>query len=152
MNPVKFTQCLVKAELPCKQVLTNMQAYSGYLPRSWIIALIFLTVSWAWDLTSPVAGQRDLGRGIDFVYQSHSELVVLLHRITWKCPHITRLYDIGKSVQGRRMYVLEMSDNPGVHEVGAYIFRQVKGKQTVRNVPSIKTPTVIRHHGLSLSK
>ena len=34
------------------------------------------------------------------------------------CPNITRVYSIGKSYLGLKMYVMEISDNPGQHEVG----------------------------------
>jgi len=32
------------------------------------------------------------------------------------CPDVARLYKIGKSVQKRNIYVIELSDNPGLHE------------------------------------
>ncbi|XP_038063978.1 carboxypeptidase E-like [Patiria miniata] len=90
---------------------------------SQIVALMLLSLNLGFP--GSVAGQNGADHGIDFSYQSHNELVVLLHQIAWKCRSITRLYDIGRSVQGRRLYVLEMSDNPGVHEVGEAEFKYV---------------------------
>lgn len=34
------------------------------------------------------------------------------------CPNITRIYNIGKSHGGLKLYAFEISDNPGEHEVG----------------------------------
>ncbi len=46
------------------------------------------------------------------------ELSELLHDYAYNFPSITRLYSIGRSVQGRELWVLEISDHPGIHEPG----------------------------------
>lgn len=38
------------------------------------------------------------------------------------CPNITRIYNIGKSHQGLKLYAVEISDHPGEHEVGEMDF------------------------------
>ncbi|ETE55794.1 hypothetical protein L345_18497 [Ophiophagus hannah] len=35
-----------------------------------------------------------------------------------ECPTITRIYNIGKSFRGLKIYAMEISDNPGEHELG----------------------------------
>ena len=50
-------------------------------------------------------------------YHNYSELTEFLENISSQYPHITRLESIGQSVQGRELWVLEISDNPGINEI-----------------------------------
>ena len=53
-----------------------------------------------------------------FHYQNYQRYTKFLHNINAEYPDITRLYSIGESVQERKLWVLEISDNPGQHEPG----------------------------------
>ena len=50
-------------------------------------------------------------------YHDYNELTDFLININSEFPAITNLFSIGQSVQGRELWVLEISDNPGVNEI-----------------------------------
>uniref|UniRef100_A0A3Q0RYQ0 AE binding protein 1a n=1 Tax=Amphilophus citrinellus TaxID=61819 RepID=A0A3Q0RYQ0_AMPCI len=57
---------------------------------------------------------------LDFRHHNYKEM-------RQECPNITRIYNIGKSSQGLKMYAMEISDNPGEHETGEPEFRYTAG-------------------------
>ncbi|XP_002129550.2 carboxypeptidase D-like [Ciona intestinalis] len=61
----------------------------------------------------------------DFVHHNYQKMTAFLQRYHQQFPHITRLYSAGKSVQQRELWVLEITDNPGVHELGEPEFKYV---------------------------
>lgn len=53
-------------------------------------------------------------------YHDQDKMEAKLVEVQQKCANISRLYSIGKSVEGRDLVVLEFSTTPGVHEAGKY--------------------------------
>ncbi|XP_054845894.1 probable carboxypeptidase X1 [Eublepharis macularius] len=64
---------------------------------------------------------------LDFRHHNYKDMRKLMKEVNDACPNITRVYSIGKSYRGLKMYVMEISDNPGHHEVGEPEFRYVAG-------------------------
>ncbi|KAM6897731.1 inactive carboxypeptidase-like protein X2 [Xenentodon cancila] len=64
---------------------------------------------------------------LDFRHHSYKEMRQLMKVVNEKCPNITRIYNIGKSQSGLKLYAIEISDNPGDHEVGEPEFRYTAG-------------------------
>ncbi|KAF6719357.1 Inactive carboxypeptidase-like protein X2 [Oryzias melastigma] len=64
---------------------------------------------------------------LDFKHHSHKEMRQLMKVVNELCPNITRIYNIGKSQGGLKLYAIEISDNPGEHEVGEPEFRYTAG-------------------------
>ena len=54
----------------------------------------------------------------DFRHHHYNDMELFLRRYSTDYPAITRLYSIGTSVQKRSLFVMEISDKPGVHEEG----------------------------------
>jgi hypothetical protein len=54
----------------------------------------------------------------EFKHHNFQELEEHLQLLASNYPNITRLYEIGSSVEGRTLYVMEISDKPGTHEPG----------------------------------
>lgn len=57
-----------------------------------------------------------LAAPVTFRHRRYDDLVRTLYKVHNECPYATRVYSVGRSVQGRHLYVLEFSDHPGVHE------------------------------------
>ncbi|TMS21862.1 Inactive carboxypeptidase-like protein X2 [Larimichthys crocea] len=64
---------------------------------------------------------------LDFRHHSYKEMRQLMKVVNEMCPNITRIYNIGKSYSGLKLYAIEISDNPGEHEVGEPEFRYTAG-------------------------
>ena len=58
---------------------------------------------------------------LPFEHHGHESIERVLSSIYKRCPDITRVYSVGKSWRHRDLYVIEISDNPGVHELGKTI-------------------------------
>jgi carboxypeptidase D len=50
-------------------------------------------------------------------YHNYLEMTDFLESIANQYPEITDLYSIGQSVQGRELWVMNVTDNPGINEV-----------------------------------
>ena len=61
----------------------------------------------------------------NFSHHSNEELEEFLHSFAAEYSNITRLYSVGKSVKGVNLWVMEISDNPGVHELGEPEFKYI---------------------------
>ncbi|KAG8450429.1 hypothetical protein GDO86_002911 [Hymenochirus boettgeri] len=61
----------------------------------------------------------------DFRHHRYTDMEIFLHRYNSDYPSITRLYSAGKSVEQRKLYVMEISDNPGIHEPGEPEFKYI---------------------------
>uniref|UniRef100_A0A4W5NGY8 Carboxypeptidase X, M14 family member 1 n=1 Tax=Hucho hucho TaxID=62062 RepID=A0A4W5NGY8_9TELE len=77
---------------------------------------------YAWQQTEQ--GTQDK---LDFRHHNYKEMKKLMKSVTEACPDITHIYSIGKSHMGLKMYVMEISDHPGKHELGEPEFRYVAG-------------------------
>ncbi|XP_052393456.1 carboxypeptidase D isoform X2 [Carassius gibelio] len=55
---------------------------------------------------------------LDFQHHSYDEMEVFLQLLSVVFPSITYLKSAGRSVQGRNLYVMEISTNPGVDQQG----------------------------------
>ncbi len=62
---------------------------------------------------------------VNFHHHNNSAMYNILLQYSHAFPHITRLYSIGKSVEGNPLMVMEISDYPGIHEPGEPEFKYI---------------------------
>uniref|UniRef100_A0A8C6UQ31 Inactive carboxypeptidase-like protein X2 n=1 Tax=Neogobius melanostomus TaxID=47308 RepID=A0A8C6UQ31_9GOBI len=80
-------------------------------------------------LGCPLPGQNEVitTDELDFKHHGYKEMRQLMKVVNEMCPNITRIYNIGKSYNGLKLYAIEISDRPGEHEVGEPEFRYTAG-------------------------
>uniref|UniRef100_A0A8D0GBD1 Carboxypeptidase Z n=1 Tax=Sphenodon punctatus TaxID=8508 RepID=A0A8D0GBD1_SPHPU len=54
---------------------------------------------------------------IQFTHHSYAQMVRVLKKTASKCSHIATTYSIGRSFEGKDLFVIEFSANPGHHEL-----------------------------------
>uniref|UniRef100_UPI00398E4483 carboxypeptidase D isoform X2 n=1 Tax=Pristiophorus japonicus TaxID=55135 RepID=UPI00398E4483 len=61
----------------------------------------------------------------NFRHHNYADMEILLRKYATEYRAITRLYTVGKSVKQKNLYVMEISDNPGRHEMGEPEFKYI---------------------------
>ncbi|XP_018422958.1 PREDICTED: adipocyte enhancer-binding protein 1 [Nanorana parkeri] len=64
---------------------------------------------------------------LDFRHHNYKDMRQLMKVVNEECPTITRIYNVGKTAKGLKIYAMEISDNPGEHEIGEPEFRYTAG-------------------------
>ena len=67
----------------------------------------------------------DDGDTIPLMHHNYQMTKEMMENITKKCPDITKMYSIGKSVEGRELYSMIISDSPDKHKPGIPEFKYV---------------------------
>uniref|UniRef100_A0A672ZQV2 Adipocyte enhancer-binding protein 1 n=1 Tax=Sphaeramia orbicularis TaxID=375764 RepID=A0A672ZQV2_9TELE len=103
--------------------------YIRILPQSWNGSLCLRAEILACQLPSHYQSENEVNPSddLDFRHHNYKEMRQMMKVINEECPNITRIYNIGKSSQGLKMYAMEISDNPGEHETGEPEFRYTAG-------------------------
>lgn len=58
---------------------------------------------------------------VDFAHHNYAKMESFLKELSEQYPSLTKLTSIGKSVEGRELYVLEVTSEPGVHKPGELV-------------------------------
>ncbi|XP_052039578.1 probable carboxypeptidase X1 isoform X2 [Apodemus sylvaticus] len=124
------------AETPVLNLLPEPQVarFIRLLPQTWFregapclrAEILACPVSDPNDLF-PEANKLGSSDSLDFRHHNYKAMRKLMKQVNEQCPNITRIYSIGKSHQGLKLYVMEMSDHPGEHELGEPEVRYVAG-------------------------
>lgn len=103
--------------------------YIRILPQSWNGSLCLRAEVLACQLPRDYVSENEVNSSddLDFRHHNYKEMRQMMKVINEECPNITRIYNIGKSMQGLKIYAMEISDNPGEHETGEPEFRYTAG-------------------------
>lgn len=83
--------------------------------------MVLSTVLWFF-IAGEVDAEEDLPSDlpatfIQFKHHSYSQMVSTLKKTASKCSHIATTYSIGRSFEGKDLFVIEFSTKPGHHEL-----------------------------------
>lgn len=108
---------------------TVVARYIRVFPQSWNGSLCMRLEVLGCQVPTSYLTENDVQPTDDLDYRHHNykEMRQMMKVINEECPNITRIYNIGKSSQGLKMYAMEISDNPGEHEKGEPEFRYTAG-------------------------
>ncbi|XP_057674693.1 adipocyte enhancer-binding protein 1 [Corythoichthys intestinalis] len=103
--------------------------YIRIMPQSWNGSLCLRAEILACQLPGSHHSENEVRSSdeLDFRHHNYKDMRQMMKVINEECPNITRIYNIGKSSQGLKMYAMEISDNPGEHELGEPEFRYTAG-------------------------
>lgn len=82
------------------------------------VAPAYVQAPGAFSGTDEPRAYRPDTSSIDFVYHNHDDMTKYLRATTARYPNLTALYSIGKSVQGRDLWVMVVSSSPYEHMLG----------------------------------
>lgn len=92
------------------------------MAKAHLVFILWLVVWCGGGTAAPVRGREG---EIEFRHHTNEEISALLRRYADTYPNITRLYGIGRSVEDRELLVIEITDQPGIHEPGEPEFKYV---------------------------
>ncbi|XP_069773839.1 LOW QUALITY PROTEIN: inactive carboxypeptidase-like protein X2 [Narcine bancroftii] len=109
---------------------TVVARYIRINPQSWNGSLCMRMEVLACPVSAPYqyeSNEVTSAEGLDFSHHNYKDMRQLMKVVNEQCPNITRIYNIGKSSQGLKIYAMELTDNPGEHEPGEPEFHYTAG-------------------------
>ncbi|XP_047688596.1 carboxypeptidase D isoform X3 [Prionailurus viverrinus] len=122
--PLTINNIIVKEGPATKVNFSLRPTVASIIPDTTEMVVTASTVA----LLNNLPGTQSLHQPIqpkDFHHHHFPDMEIFLRRFANEYPNITRLYSLGKSVESRELYVMEISDNPGVHEPGEPEFKYI---------------------------
>ena len=123
------------------KVVANVSAITGHyqkylLPRQYVVTADHHSldmVSHDVIITGKTPVRQDflLYEKPQYKHHKYDDLVKHLNDLTQLCPNITKMSSMGKSREGKDLWVLELSGNPGKPKPGKPEFAYIAGKSDV---------------------
>uniref|UniRef100_U3J4R4 Peptidase M14 domain-containing protein n=1 Tax=Anas platyrhynchos platyrhynchos TaxID=8840 RepID=U3J4R4_ANAPP len=115
----------VELRFPCSMHMLWLRIFISEIAKKYMKILLFFFL----DPNNYYHRRNEMTTtdNLDFKHHNYKEMRQLMKTVNKMCPNITRIYNIGKSHQGLKLYAVEISDNPGEHEVGEPEFRYIAG-------------------------